>query len=420
MIAKFTKGGAIKGVLQYHYHKINEGVAHILDTNIYSEDYNKQLKFYLNSFDSALNKSRIKNNFIHASISLSPEENIPENTITELGIEYMEKMGYKDVPYTIISHKDTLHQHIHIIASRIDSKGQTISDTKDYYRNLEQCQILEKKYNLLPIERLNSKQKKDKWLSELNMQKFSVAKAISKNREHDFVKHFANKVQEKYENHYSKKTITKKSLYKYTDKELQFIVGYKDFELFKNQLDINNMIEYSKKHRLENILLKTQKESSSKKEFLQSIHNQNLYVRELRDSNNKPYYTYGLKNESFYVTEKYIDNSLSHTFIENLETNKVAAKTQQDSKTNQKELSTKIKKIVFHSNNINELEYNLKIQNIKFEYSYTNKGETIQGIKFYNEVTGEYINGSKIDRKLSWNNIKSTFINIKPRTFKKR
>lgn len=60
----------------------------------------------------------------------------------------MDKMGIVETPYIIVRHNDTEHPHCHIVFSRIDNYGKTISDKNDRVRNVKACRELTDKYLL--------------------------------------------------------------------------------------------------------------------------------------------------------------------------------------------------------------------------------------------------------------------------------
>ena len=62
------------------------------------------------------------------SISLKPGEHLETRQWLEVGLSYLEAMGYKDAPFLIAQHREKEHEHIHIVASRVDFNGAVVSD----------------------------------------------------------------------------------------------------------------------------------------------------------------------------------------------------------------------------------------------------------------------------------------------------
>lgn len=57
-------------------------------------------------------------------------------------------MGIKDPPYILVRHFDKDYPHCHLVYSRIDNFGKTISDSNDYSRNKDACLALTEEYGL--------------------------------------------------------------------------------------------------------------------------------------------------------------------------------------------------------------------------------------------------------------------------------
>ncbi len=57
----------------------------------------------------------------HASLSLPEGESLNKDQWGEVSQKYMKEMGFSGSQYMAVMHKDTEHQHIHIVASRLDT-----------------------------------------------------------------------------------------------------------------------------------------------------------------------------------------------------------------------------------------------------------------------------------------------------------
>jgi Relaxase/Mobilisation nuclease domain len=64
----------------------------------------------------------------HLSISLDREESLCQEAWCSIADRYMAEMNFIDNQYLVVQHHDQLHQHIHILANRIDLNGKAISD----------------------------------------------------------------------------------------------------------------------------------------------------------------------------------------------------------------------------------------------------------------------------------------------------
>ncbi|WP_195670188.1 conjugal transfer protein MobB [Bacteroides intestinalis] len=95
---------------------------------------------------------------IHLSLNPHPDDVLSDEQLAAIGQEYMEKMGYGNQPYIIYRHEDIGRPHIHIVSLRIDEQGKKINDYKEWQRSSAICRELEKKYHLLPAEKMEQRE----------------------------------------------------------------------------------------------------------------------------------------------------------------------------------------------------------------------------------------------------------------------
>lgn len=93
---------------------------------------------------------RLKNPVYHISLDFAHEDTprLTDALMTEIAREYMQRMGITDTQYIVCRHTDTEHQHVHIVANRVDNNGNTISDRNDAMRNVAVCKALTREYGL--------------------------------------------------------------------------------------------------------------------------------------------------------------------------------------------------------------------------------------------------------------------------------
>lgn len=90
---------------------------------------------------------------MHISLNPHPDDRLSEDQYTQLAREYMDKMGFGEMPYIIVKHQDIERHHIHIVALRVKPDGTPISDQNNFYHSKDICRELEKKHGLKPAER---------------------------------------------------------------------------------------------------------------------------------------------------------------------------------------------------------------------------------------------------------------------------
>jgi len=99
------------------------------------QDYKNYLKMV-----SALNKS-VKKPQLHVAISCEGRE-YDKQQLTEIATRWLERMGYGKQPYLVISHKDTLNNHIHIVSTRVGLDGKKINDSYEQIRGYQQMNAI--------------------------------------------------------------------------------------------------------------------------------------------------------------------------------------------------------------------------------------------------------------------------------------
>lgn len=88
----------------------------------------------------------------HASLSAGEHDEISVDDWREIAAEYVEKMGYKDAPYVLIQHRDGNRDHVHILTSRVDLRGQVISDWQCKRRAETVLRDVERSYGLEQVK----------------------------------------------------------------------------------------------------------------------------------------------------------------------------------------------------------------------------------------------------------------------------
>ncbi len=93
---------------------------------------------------------KLKNPVYHISLDFAHEDapKLTDALMVEIVREYMRRMGITNTQYIVCRHTDREHQHLHIVANRVDNDGNTISDRNDAIRNVAVCKALTKEYGL--------------------------------------------------------------------------------------------------------------------------------------------------------------------------------------------------------------------------------------------------------------------------------
>ena len=145
MIAKLVKGRGFRGALEYDLEP-EKGV--LLDTNMAGENPRELAAEFgaIRELRPGLGKA-----VFHASLSAAPGEQLSDAQWQEIGQDYLAGMGFTAHQYVISRHTDTEHEHIHILANRIGSDGQVVSDGHDYQRQERLMREIEHEYGLQEV-----------------------------------------------------------------------------------------------------------------------------------------------------------------------------------------------------------------------------------------------------------------------------
>lgn len=156
MVAKISVGSSLYGALSYNGEKINKEKGRVLDTNKIFNDGSGNIDIHRAFEDFKLwmpQSTRVEKTMMHISLNPHPDDRLSEGQYAQLAREYMEKMGFGDMPYLVVKHEDIDRHHIHIVALRVRPDGSVISDKNNFYKSKDICRELEKKYGLHPAER---------------------------------------------------------------------------------------------------------------------------------------------------------------------------------------------------------------------------------------------------------------------------
>ena len=156
MVAKISVSNSLYGAIVYNGEKINKEHGRLLDTNkIYNDgtgsvDIKRAFADFMQWIPSTTKTERP---MVHISLNPHPDDVLTDAQLTAIAHEYMEKMGFGDMPYMVYKHTDINRHHMHIVALRVRPDGSCISDKNNFYRSKEITRELEREYGLKTAER---------------------------------------------------------------------------------------------------------------------------------------------------------------------------------------------------------------------------------------------------------------------------
>lgn len=105
----------------------------------------------------------------HMMLSLSGGETLTEDQWSDVAHFYVDGMGFSDAPWLGVLHRDTDHEHLHIMASRVSFDGKTVSDANDFRRSEQLVRAIEQRYGLRVPPVCNAKRAEGRTIREKKM-----------------------------------------------------------------------------------------------------------------------------------------------------------------------------------------------------------------------------------------------------------
>lgn len=168
MTANLIKGKGFKGALRYNMEKVEKNEAEVLDHSFARLSEKAILKEVL---AIKVQRPNLQKYFYHTSLNFPYNENLTNEQMKTIGLDFLEKSGFSQHQYIMFRHYDADHPHIHILVNRIGYDGTVVSDSNDYARCEKVLRELEMKYNLTEV--ISSKQAQERAMNknELEMMK---------------------------------------------------------------------------------------------------------------------------------------------------------------------------------------------------------------------------------------------------------
>ena len=155
MVAKISHGSSLYGALSYNQEKVNEGLGKVLGTNLVMEpaDGKFSIGASMADFERLMpSHFRTKKPVMHVSLNPHPDDKLTDAQLSDIGREYMQRLGYGGQPYMIFKHEDIERQHIHIVASRVQTDGKLVPDRFEKDRSTKIVADLEREFSLIPAK----------------------------------------------------------------------------------------------------------------------------------------------------------------------------------------------------------------------------------------------------------------------------
>jgi len=151
VIQSIHKGKGFRGVLNYVFGRAKS--PELVGGNMYGTDP-RALAHEFGEWREL--RPELTRAVFHSSLSLphgpGGREELTDAQWREVAERYLEHLGYGRSPFVVVRHRDTEHDHVHIVAARIGADGRAVSDSHDYRRGEEILRQLEREYGLTQVK----------------------------------------------------------------------------------------------------------------------------------------------------------------------------------------------------------------------------------------------------------------------------
>ena len=125
MTANLVKGKGFKGALRYNMDKVDKKEAEVLDHSFARISEKSILKEVL---AIKVQRPNLQRYFYHTSINFPYNENLSNEVMKKIGLDFLDKSGFNQHQYLLFRHFDADHPHLHILVNRIGYDGTVASD----------------------------------------------------------------------------------------------------------------------------------------------------------------------------------------------------------------------------------------------------------------------------------------------------
>lgn len=121
-------GKSLRGALHYNENKVLEGKAELILGSGFAGDIDRMnFSQKLQRFEKLLLLNpKVKTNTLHISLNFDAAEKLTDETMQQIAVTYMEKIGFGDQPFLAYRHNDAGHDHIHLVTTNIQANGERI------------------------------------------------------------------------------------------------------------------------------------------------------------------------------------------------------------------------------------------------------------------------------------------------------
>jgi len=156
MIGKIIIGKSFRGCISYCLEdKVLQsheaGFKNRAEVLLFNQCYGNKKELIQQFNDVRHLNPKLSKPVLHITLSLAPGEKLVRGTLCKMVEDCAKNFGFESNQFIGVSHLDTSHQHLHIIANRIGFDKKTLSDSNNYKNMASYCRQMEQKYGLQKV-----------------------------------------------------------------------------------------------------------------------------------------------------------------------------------------------------------------------------------------------------------------------------
>lgn len=162
MIGKIGTGKSFRGCLDYLFEgrlqksqdlqRLEAGKKKV-EVIAYNQCFGKRLELIREFIEVSKLNPKVSKPVFHISLSFAHSDSgrLNQQDKADMAEKLANEFGFHNNQYVVITHQDTSHEHLHIVANRIGYDGRTASDSNSYKRIAEYCRKMELEYKLTQV-----------------------------------------------------------------------------------------------------------------------------------------------------------------------------------------------------------------------------------------------------------------------------
>jgi len=157
MIGKITIGKSFRGCIAYclndkiEKHEQEKIIKDRAEVLLFNKCFGNERELVQQFNEVRQFNPRLSKPVLHITLSLALGEILSKDKLMQMSEDCAKELGFENDQFISISHRDTDHQHVHIVANRIGFDKRTVSDSNNYQKIAKFCRKMEMKYELKQV-----------------------------------------------------------------------------------------------------------------------------------------------------------------------------------------------------------------------------------------------------------------------------